>query len=131
MNYNPYFARRLKGLFTITDMEPEALARYMGVTPHTVRLWENGGLVPDVYQFQKIAAFFGLSYEWFLDGTAGTPDAEKLAVQLGLSGETAAPFISAKRTSVRYSLPKPPSPPASSFFKKSSASPRSRLPMYI
>ena len=88
MNYNPYFARRLKGLFTITDMEPEALARYMGVTPHTVRLWENGGLVPDVYQFQKIAAFFGLSYEWFLDGTAGTPDAEKLAVQLGLSGET-------------------------------------------
>lgn len=88
MNYNPYFARHLKGLFTITDMEPEALARYMGVTPHTVRLWENGGLVPDVYQFQKIAAFFGLSYEWFLDGTAGTPDAEKLAVQLGLSGET-------------------------------------------
>ena len=88
MNYTPYFARRLKGLFTITDMEPEALARYMGVTPHTVRLWENGGLVPDVYQFQKIAAFFGLSYEWFLDGTAGTPDAEKLAVQLGLSGET-------------------------------------------
>ena len=88
MNYNPYFARRLKGLFTITDMEPEELARYMGVTPHTVRLWENGGLVPDVYQFQKIAAFFGLSYEWFLDGTAGTPDAEKLAVQLGLSGET-------------------------------------------
>ena len=88
MNYNPYFARRLKGLFTITDVEPEALARYMGVTPHTVRLWENGGLVPDVYQFQKIAAFFGLSYEWFLDGTAGTPDAEELAVQLGLSGET-------------------------------------------
>ncbi len=88
MNYNPYFARRLKGLFTITDMEPEALARYMGVTPHTVRLWENGGLVPDVYQFQKIAAFFGLSYGWFLDGTAGTPDAEELAVQLGLSGET-------------------------------------------
>lgn len=88
MNYNPYFARRLKGLFTITDVEPEALARYMGVTPHTVRLWENGGLVPDVYQFQKIAAFFGLSYEWFLDGTAGTLDAEELAVQLGLSGET-------------------------------------------
>ena len=41
-----------------------------------------------MYQFQKIAAFFGLSYEWFLDGTAGTPDAEELAVQLGLSGET-------------------------------------------
>ena len=98
MNYNPYFARRLKGLFTITDMEPEALARYMGVTPHTVRLWENGGLVPDVYQFQKIAAFFGLSYEWFLDGTDGTPDAEELAVQLGLSGETVETLIELAQT---------------------------------
>lgn len=37
----------------------------------TVRQWESGTVVPDVNQFREIAAFFGLPYAWFLDGTAG------------------------------------------------------------
>ena len=86
--WNLTIKRRKEPAYELQSLFCPPLARYMGATPHTVRLWENGGLVPDVYQFQKIAAFFGLSYEWFLDGTAGTPDAEELAVQLGLSGET-------------------------------------------
>lgn len=85
---NTYFSRRLKGLFAITDLSREALARYMGVTANTVRLWENGGLIPDVYQFQRIAAFFGLPYAWFLDGTDGMPDKGTLAMRLGLSEDT-------------------------------------------
>ena len=47
-----------------------------------------GYTAPDVYQFQAIARFFGVSYDWLLDGGDGFPSAEELAVKLGLSPAT-------------------------------------------
>lgn len=85
---NTYFSRRLRGLFTITDYRREDLARRLGVTVQTVRLWESGGAVPDVYQFREIAAFFDLPYAWFLDGADTIPPTPVLAARLGLSEDT-------------------------------------------
>ena len=60
MNQNTSFSRRLRGLFTITDYQPAALAKCLGVGVQTVRQWESGTAVPDVNQFREISAFFGL-----------------------------------------------------------------------
>ena len=84
MNQNTSFSRRLRGLFTITDYQPAALAKRLGVGVQTVRQWESGTAVPDVYQFREIAAFFSLPYAWFLDGTNGQADAAAMAEKLGL-----------------------------------------------
>ena len=85
---NDYFRRRLCGLFLITDYRREDLARHLRVPVKTVREWESGEKIPDVYQFREIAAFFELPYDWFLDGTDGMPDASELAELLGLSEGT-------------------------------------------
>lgn len=88
MNQNTSFSRRLRGLFTITDYQPAALAKRLGVGVQTVRQWESGTAVPDVNQFREIAAFFGLPYAWFLDGADGQPDAAVMAEKLGLHEDT-------------------------------------------
>ena len=88
MNQNTSFSRRLRGLFTITDYQPAALAKCLGVGVQTVRQWESGTAVPDVNQFREIAAFFGLPYAWFLDGAARQPDASVMAAALGLHEDT-------------------------------------------
>lgn len=88
MNQNTSFSRRLRGLFTITDYQPAALAKRLGVGVQTVHQWQNGAAVPDVYQFREIAAFFGLPYAWFLDGTDGQADAAAMAERLGLHEDT-------------------------------------------
>ena len=88
MNQNTSFSRRLCGLFTITDYQPAALAKRLGVGVQTVRQWESGTAVPDVNQFREIAAFFGLPYAWFLDGADGQPDAAVMAEKLGLHEDT-------------------------------------------
>ena len=88
MNQNTSFSRRLRGLFTITDYQPAALAKCLGVGVQTVRQWESGTAVPDVNQFREIAAFFGLPYAWFLDGADGQPDAAVMAEKLGLHEDT-------------------------------------------
>ena len=85
---NDYFRRRLCGLFLLTDYRREDLARHLRVPLKTVREWEGGEKIPDVYQFREIAAFFELPYEWFLDGAIGTPDTSELAERLGLSEGT-------------------------------------------
>ena len=85
---NDYFRRRLCGLFLITDYRREDLARHLRVPVKTVREWESGEKIPDVYQFREIANFFELPYEWFLDGTDGMPDTSELAELLGLSEST-------------------------------------------
>ena len=82
------FSRRLRGLFTITDYQPAALAKRLGVGVQTVRQWESGTAVPDVNQFREIASFFGLPYAWFLDGADGQPDAAVMAEKLGLHEDT-------------------------------------------
>ena len=88
MNQNTSFSRRLRGLFTITDYQPAALAKCLGVGVLTVRQWESGTAVPDVNQFREISAFFGLPYAWFLDGANGQPDAAAIAEKLGLHEDT-------------------------------------------
>ena len=41
-----------------------------------------------MYQFQKIAYFFGLPYDWFLEDGGSIPNVDDLAAKLGLSTET-------------------------------------------
>lgn len=88
MNQTTTFSRRLRGLFTITDYQPAALAKRLGVGVQTVRQWESGTAVPDVNQFREIASFFGLPYAWFLDGADGQSDAAVMAEKLGLHEDT-------------------------------------------
>ena len=85
---NDYFRRRLSGLLLLTDCLRVDLARHLRVPVQTVRDWESGEDIPNVYQFREIAGFFGLPYAWFLDGKDATPNAAELAELLGLSEST-------------------------------------------
>ena len=82
------FDRRLKQLLSISGVERGELARCLGVSVPTVSRWLNGISTPNVYQFREIAHFFGMPYDWFLDDGGGVPNADALAVRLGLSPET-------------------------------------------
>lgn len=89
MNQNSnIFNRRLKGLLSASGVERGELARHLGVSVPTVNRWLNGISTPNVYQFREIAHFFGMPYDWFLEDNGGIPDADDLAVKLGLSPET-------------------------------------------
>lgn len=82
------FDQRLRDLLIISGVRRENLACHLGVSVPVVNRWLNGSSVPDVYQFQSIANYFGMPYEWFLEVGDGFPSAEKLAARLGLSEET-------------------------------------------
>ena len=82
------FDRRLKQLLSVSGVERGELARHLGVSVPTVSRWLNGISTPNVYQFREIAHFFGMPYDWFLEDGDGRPDADDLAVKLGLSPET-------------------------------------------
>ena len=82
------FDHRLKNLLTVSGVERGELARHLGVSVPTVNRWLNGISTPNVYQFREIAHFFGMPYDWFLEDGDGRPDADDLAVKLGLSPET-------------------------------------------
>lgn len=82
------FDRCLKNLLTISGVTCEELARHLGVSIPEVRRWMNGLSVPDMYQFRDVARFFGVSYEWFLDGSSGLPAVEELSEPLGLNPDT-------------------------------------------
>ena len=60
----------------------------MGVSVPTVNRWLNGISTPNAYQFRAIAHYFGMPYDWFLEDGGGIPNADDLAVKLGLSPET-------------------------------------------
>ena len=85
---NDYFRRRLHDLLMLNEDFRVGLARQLRVPVQTVRAWESGEDIPDVYQFREIAECFELPYAWFLDGTDGAPDAPELAERLGLSEGT-------------------------------------------
>ena len=85
---NDYFRRRLCELLTLSAGLRVELARQLRVPVQTVRDWESGKDIPNVYQFREIADFFGLPYAWFLDGKDATPNAAELAELLGLSEST-------------------------------------------
>lgn len=87
------FGERLHKMLATSGVRREELARHLDVAVPVVNRWLNGITVPDVYQFQAIARFFGKPYGWFLDGGDGFPGAEELAIRLGLSEETVAELL--------------------------------------
>ena len=93
-NFNKY----LKNLLTVSGMSREELASHLKVAVPVVNRWLNGASVPDVYQFRDIARFFGMPYEWFLDGEVHFPSAAELAAILGLSEDTVEELLSLART---------------------------------
>ena len=89
MNHNNnIFDRRLRGLLSASGVERGELARHLGVSVPTVNRWLNGISTPNAYQFRAIAHYFGMPYDWFLEADGGVPNADDLAVKLGLSPET-------------------------------------------
>ena len=88
MRNDKKLAHRLRGMLDICGVSREELAGCLGVPVPVVNRCLFGYTAPDVYQFQAIARFFGVSYDWLLDGGDGFPSAEELAVKLGLSPAT-------------------------------------------
>ena len=89
MNHNNnIFDRRLRGLLSASGVERGELARHLDVSVPTVNRWLNGISTPNAYQLREIAHYFGMPYDWFLEAEGGIPNADGLAVKLGLSPET-------------------------------------------
>ena len=85
---NNIFDRRLRGLLSVSGVERGELARHLGVSVPAVNRWLNGISTPNAYQLREIAHYFGMPYDWFLEDGGGVPNADDLAVNLGLSPET-------------------------------------------
>ena len=85
---NNIFDRRLRGLLSASGVERGELARHLGVSVPTVNRWLNGISTPNAYQLREITHYFGMPYDWFLEADGGVPNADDLAVKLGLSPET-------------------------------------------
>ena len=85
---NNIFDRRLRGLLSASGVERGELARHLDVSVPTVNRWLNGISTPNAYQLREIAHYFGMPYDWFLEAKGGIPNADDLAVKLGLSPET-------------------------------------------
>ena len=92
------FDKRLQNLLTVSGVSRKELAQHLGVTVPVVSRWVNGASAPDVYQFREIALFFGMPYEWFLDGGDDSPSVEELAALLGLSEDTVEGLLSLAET---------------------------------
>ena len=85
---NNIFDRRLKAILSASGVERGELARHLDVSVPTVNRWLNGISTPNAYQLREIAHYFGMPYDWFLEADGGVPNADDLAVKLGLSPET-------------------------------------------
>ena len=85
---NNIFDRRLKAILSASGVERGELARHLDVSVPTVNRWLNGISTPNAYQLREIAHYFGMPYDWFLEDGGGVPNADDLAVKLGLSPET-------------------------------------------
>lgn len=85
---NNIFDRRLKAILSASGVERGELARHLGVSVPAVNRWLNGISTPNAYQLREIAHYFGMPYDWFLEADGGVPNADDLAVKLGLSPET-------------------------------------------
>ena len=82
------FDTRLRTLLIYSGEKRENLSCAVGVSMPVVNRWLSGASAPDVYQFREIARFFGVSYEWLLDGEDDSPSVKELAEMLGLSVDT-------------------------------------------
>ena len=87
------FAARLHALYETVPYDQKDLARRVGVSISTLIQWEAGDKVPDVIQLKKMAVYFGLPCEFFLefDPPRRKEDPMKnweIADRLGLSEST-------------------------------------------
>lgn len=94
MDNTNQFDVRLKNLLILSKVSREELARHLDVAVPVVNRWLNGLTVPDLYQFQAIARFFGVPYEWLLDGGNNFPTEAELAEKLGLNEVTLKAMLS-------------------------------------
>lgn len=62
------FNKRLQILLAESGMSQEDAARHLGVSASTMSRWVRGIRVPSAYQLRNLVHFFGLPYEWFLEG---------------------------------------------------------------
>ena len=85
---NNIFDRRLKAILSASGVERGELARHLDVSVPTLNRWLNVISTPNAYQLREIAHYFGMPYDWFLEAKGGIPNADDLAVKLGLSPET-------------------------------------------
>lgn len=89
------FATRLCALYAALPYDQKDLARRVGVSISTLLQWEEGDRVPDVVQLKKVAAYFGLPCEFFLEDPPSVPEEREdpmldwqIADRLGLSEST-------------------------------------------
>ena len=87
------FSTRLRALYDAAPYDRKDLARKMGVSISTLVRWEDGDAVPDVIRLKKMAVYFGLPYEFFLEYPSPAPKEEpmknwEIADRLGLSEST-------------------------------------------
>jgi len=85
-NYDSPFPTRLRELIEEKRTNQQAIADFVGVTRQAVAQWKDGKAIPDMYNFKKVAEFFGVPLE-FLYGETNSKVQENmlLADTLGLS----------------------------------------------
>ena len=89
------FAERLRTLYAALPYDQRDLARSVGVSMATLLQWEEGDKVPTVTQLKKVAVYFGLPCEFFLEDLPPAPEKPEdplldwqIADRLGLSEST-------------------------------------------
>jgi len=67
--YDMPFPTRLRNLLDEKGINQQEIADFVGVKRQTIAQWKDGKTVPDIYNFQKMAQFFGVPYEYLLGDT--------------------------------------------------------------
>ncbi len=62
MNY-----KKLELLLDKNEMKPYQLSLAIGVPTSTLSSWKNGNYTPKVAKIKKIADFFGVTVDYFVD----------------------------------------------------------------
>ncbi len=84
--YNKPFAQRLRLLLDGRGVSQSALAQHLGVQQQTVSQYCNGLTSPSVDTFQKIAAFFEVSYDFLLGASINkSPVGGDIEQRLGMT----------------------------------------------
>lgn len=89
-DYNLPFPTRLRFLLEEKGKGAQSqLADYIGVTRQAISAYSLGNSVPDIYKFQKMAEFFGVTYAYLLgESESKLPQNESLSSQLDFSDAT-------------------------------------------
>lgn len=82
------FPKRLSQLMVDYNASQQAVADAVGVSRQAVAQWKEGKTIPDMNNFQKLAAYFQVPYEYLLGDTESrTQENVALSDSLGLSDE--------------------------------------------